>query len=153
MFGESPTGSAEQGKIINDFHVQRILKLIDTSGGQILYGGKANPSVKHIQPTIILNPGKDSALMSEEIFGPVLPILVYKNLEEVTTLINEKPKPLAVYFYCQTNHADLGKIQTQTSSGAICVNECFMQMVSHYQGFGGVGESGYGRYGGYEGFK
>ncbi len=56
-------------------------------------------SVKHVQPTIILNPSKDSAMMNEEIFGPVMPILVYKNLEEVTSLINEKPKPLAVYFY------------------------------------------------------
>jgi len=129
------------------------LKLIDTSGGKILYGGKANESVKHIQPTIILNPTKDSPLMNEEIFGPILPILVYKNIEEVINYINEKPKPLAVYFYGQTNHAELGRIQTQTSSGAILANECFMQMVSHYQGFGGVGESGYGRYGGYEGFK
>ena len=110
MFGESPTGSADQGKIINDFHVQRILNLIDTSGGKIIYGGKANPGVKHVQPTIILNPSKDSAIMNEEIFGPVLPVIVYRNFEEVTALINDKPKPLAVYFYGQSNHADLGRI-------------------------------------------
>jgi len=55
--------------------------------------------VKHIEPTIILNPTKDSPLMNEEIFGPILPILTYKNLEEVTSYINEKPKPLAIYFY------------------------------------------------------
>lgn len=132
MYGESPTGSAEQGKIINDFHVQRLTKLIDSSGGKTIYGGKTNISVKHIEPTVILNPTKDSPLMNEEIFGPILPILTYKNLEEATSYINEKPKPLAIYFYGQSSHRDFGILQTQTSSGAILANECFMQIVSHY---------------------
>ena len=60
LFGESATGSAEQGKMINDFHLKRVIKLIDTSGGKIVLGGKANSTVKHIEPTIILNPSKDS---------------------------------------------------------------------------------------------
>jgi aldehyde dehydrogenase (NAD+) len=129
------------------------MKLIETSGGEIVFGGKANTSVKHIEPTIILNPSKDSHLLEEEIFGPVLPILTYKNFDEVVDYINDRPKPLAVYFYGKPNHKEALRLQDETSSGAVCVNDCFMQIISHYQGFGGVGDSGNGRYGGYEGFK
>jgi len=132
MFGESPTGSAEQGKMINDFHLQRVMGLIDTSGGKIVLGGKANASVKHIEPTIILNPKKDASILEEEIFGPVLPILTYKHFDEVIDLINDKPKPLAVYFYGKPNHNDAKRLHDETSSGAVCVNDCFMQIVSHY---------------------
>lgn len=111
MFGENDTGSSEQGKIINDFHLQRILKLIENSGGKIVHGGKSNASVKHIQPTIILNPSKDSKLMEEEIFGPVMPILTYSNFDEVINYINDKPKPLAVYFYGSTSNREVERIE------------------------------------------
>ena len=82
------------------------MKLIETSGGKIVLGGKANPGVKHIEPTIILNPSKDSQILEEEIFGPVLPILKYQNFDEVVDFINDKPKPLAVYFYGKPNHKE-----------------------------------------------
>lgn len=91
--------------------------------------------------------------MNEEIFGPILPILVYKNLTEVINYINEKPKALAVYFYGQCACTDAVRVFNETSSGCFSTNECIMQCLSNYQGFGGVGESGSGRYGGFEGFK
>ncbi len=105
---------------------------MDTSKGEIVYGGKVNAEVKHIQPTIIINPANDSPLMNEEIFGPILPILVYKNLDEVINYINEKPKALAVYFFGQSASADAGRVFNETSSGCFSTNECIMQCVSHY---------------------
>lgn len=98
------------GKIINDFHVKRLTNLLDTSGGQIVYGGRVNDKARHIQPTLILNPKEDSPIMNEEIFGPILPIFIYKNLEEVLTLINDRPKPLAIYYYGAPAHPDSARI-------------------------------------------
>jgi aldehyde dehydrogenase (NAD+) len=153
FWGEKPDGSDEQGKIINNIHVARLTKLIDTAGGKLMYGGKVNEGKKHIQPTIILNPNQDSQLMLDEIFGPILPIFTYKSMNEVIDFINNKPKPLAVYYFGKPHHKDSTDLRYKTSSGCFMTNECLMQCISHYQAFGGVGESGQGRYGGYEGFK
>jgi aldehyde dehydrogenase (NAD+) len=99
---------------------------MDTSGGEIAYGGRINAAKKHIQPTLIINPKDDSPLMNEEIFGPILPIIVYRNLDEVISYINKKPKPLAVYFYGNPNHQESWRIFNTTSSGAYLTNECIM---------------------------
>jgi acyl-CoA reductase-like NAD-dependent aldehyde dehydrogenase len=74
-------------------------------------------------------------------------------MSEVIDFINAKPKPLAVYFFGKPHHKDSTELRYKTSSGCFMTNECLMQCISHYQAFGGVGESGQGRYGGYEGFK
>jgi aldehyde dehydrogenase (NAD+) len=126
------TGSAVQGKMVNEFHLKRVMKLIETAGGKIMLGGKANLSTKHIEPTIIFNPNRDSQILDEEIFGPVLPILTYSNFDEVLDFINDKPKPLAVYFYGKPSHKEAHRLQNETSSGAVGVNDCFMQVISHY---------------------
>lgn len=80
MFGEMPGGSPEMGKVIADFHCDRLKKLIDTSKGNILYGGKVNRDIKYVEPTVIQNPDKNSPIMQEEIFGPVLPILTFTTI-------------------------------------------------------------------------
>jgi len=126
FWGTNPNGSDSQGKIINQFHVKRLERLIDTAGGQKIYGGRSNPGVKHIEPTIILNPDMESELMQDEIFGPIMPILVYKNIEDVCKMINSKPKPLAVYFYGNANSKDGVVLFNKTSSGAFMTNECLM---------------------------
>ena len=131
-FGTSNDGHGDQGKIINDFHVKRLEKLINTAGGKKLYGGKINHEKKHIQPTLILNPDVDAPIMNEEIFGPILPIFTYKNIKEVIQFINARPKPLAVYFYGNSNSMDRAELAFNTSSGAFMVNECLMQALSHY---------------------
>jgi coniferyl-aldehyde dehydrogenase len=73
-----------------------------------------------------LNPSQDAAILQEEIFGPILPIMVYKNLDEVIKYINERPKPLAVYFYGKATHPDSIRVFNQTSSGAYMTNDCLM---------------------------
>lgn len=81
MYGDSPTGSTEMGKIIIDWHCDRLKNLIDTSKGEIIFGGKVNRELKYVEPTIILNPDPKSPLMQEEIFGPVLPIMSFEKID------------------------------------------------------------------------
>jgi aldehyde dehydrogenase (NAD+) len=146
FWGEDPKGNDQQGHIINDFHFERVKKLMETSGGEIIYGGQTYAPNKHIQPTMIMNPKDDSPIMNEEIFGPVLPIKVYKDIDDVICYINDREKALVVYFMGNANHADSKKVQDRTSSGEYSTNECLSHILSHYTGFGGVGESGTGRY-------
>lgn len=153
MYGEKPEGSEFQGKMITDFHVDRVKKLIDTAGGKIVCGGNVNKEVKHIEPTIILQPSLDSPLMKEEIFGPVMPIFPYKDIREVVKFINARDKPLAIYYFGQPDSYNATMLHSETSSGAFVTNEVITHINSHSLGFGGVGASGYGRHGGYEGYK
>lgn len=100
MYGEKkPEGDEMQGKMINDFHYERVCKLIDGAGGTKICGGIRNKEVRHIEPTVILQPDLDSALMKEEIFGPVMPVFPFKDIREVIKFINEREKPLAVYYF------------------------------------------------------
>lgn len=104
MFGEGkPEGTELQGKMINDFHCNRVSKLIDSAGGTLVCGGKVNKEVRHIEPTIILQPDLNSDLMREEIFGPVMPIFPFKDISEVIKFINDRDKPLAVYYFGNPN--------------------------------------------------
>ena len=80
QFGESEEGSADMGKVINDFHVQRLIKLMETSGGKIVHGGKVRTDIKYIEPTIILDPNPQSKMMTDEIFGPIMPIIPFKTM-------------------------------------------------------------------------
>jgi len=91
--------------------------------------------------------------MKEEIFGPVLPIVPYKRIDDVINHINSKDKPLAIYYFGDTSNENCQLLREQTSSGGFVCNEVINQVGSHTLGFGGVGASGYGRYGGFEGFK
>ena len=105
-------------------------------------------------PTVVLNPDKESPLMQDEIFGPILPVYSYQTFDEVIKMINEKDKPLVVYYFgkscCGGNYKRLEK---ETSSGSLVVNETIFHVGNPDLPFGGVGFSGYGRYHGFEGFK
>lgn len=143
------------GKLITDWHCDRLEKMIKESGGDIILGGRnINKKIKYIEPTIILNPKPDSSVMTEEIFGPILPIITFRNIDETIKIINEKDKPLAVYYFGKVlSNPNKEKLMNETSSGSFVVNEVIFQIVNHSFGFGGVGGSGYGRYGGFDGFK
>ena len=80
QFGESEEGSADMGKVINDFHVKRLTRLMETSGGKIVHGGKIRTDIKYIEPTIIVEPNMESELMTDEIFGPIMPIIPFKTM-------------------------------------------------------------------------
>ena len=147
-------GSENQGKMVNDLHFERMKRCIEKSEGDIVYGGKQfNKETKHIEPTIIVNANLSSELMTDEIFGPIMPIVTYKNFDEAIKFINDREKPLALYYYGDKDSVNSKRCVDETSSGAFMTNDSIMHVLSHYAGFGGVGESGYGRYHGQEGFK
>ena len=87
------------GKVITDWHCDRLRNLILNCEGEILCGGGINKEIKYVEPTIVLNPNKDSSLMDEEIFGPILPIITYTHINEAINYINKKDKALAVYYF------------------------------------------------------
>lgn len=140
--------------MVNDLHFERMKRCIETSGGEVVFGGKVfNKETKHIEPTIIDNPSLESEVMNDEIFGPIMPIVTYRNFDEAVKFINDREKPLALYYYGNKDHANAKRLINETSSGAFMTNDSILHVLSHYAGFGGVGESGYGRYHGHEGFK
>lgn len=129
--------------IINDKHFNRLLGLID--GEDILFGGNNDPAKRFIEPTILNNITWHSKVMGEEIFGPILPVLTYSNLEEVIAAINAQPKPLALYVF--SDDADVqNMVLSRTSFGGGCINDTIIHAATHQLGFGGVGESGMGSY-------
>jgi len=141
--------------VINQRHTQRIAGLLQDAvakGARTLTGGEVDVAGCYIAPTLLDQVPRDAAIMSEEIFGPLLPILTFRNVDEVVRQINEGPKPLALYVFSQ-DKARTRRILAQTSSGGVAIN----QVVLHYaQGnlpFGGVNNSGIGNAHGEFGFK
>lgn len=130
-------------KIINQHHYQRLLKLIENE--DIIIGGKGNNQTIQIEPTILDNINWDSLIMQEEIFGPLLPIITYNNLDEVIQKINQRPKPLALYFFSNSKD-NQQKILSNISYGGGCINDTIIHLGNSYLPFGGVGESGMGSY-------
>ena len=98
-FGEKPNGSDDMGKMINEFHTERMERIIETAGGKVVCGGKVKKDIKYCEPTLIIDPKKDSELMTDEIFGPIMPIYPYKDISEVMKMIKSLEKPLCVYYF------------------------------------------------------
>lgn len=146
--------SKHYARIVNEKHSIRLQELLQdalSKGAIIEYSGKVDLEKHFFHPTIITNVSLASRIMHEEIFGPILPILVYNNLDDVITIINDKPKPLALYIF--TNDTESReKVIRDTSSGAVCVNDCAIHFLHHKLPFGGIGNSGMGQSHGYSGF-
>lgn len=87
------------GRIITEWHTARCQELLSNCGGKIICGGKVDKQNKFCAPTVILQPNEDSAVMQEEIFAPILPVVTYKNFDEVISYVNKKDKPLAIYYF------------------------------------------------------
>ncbi|OLS01917.1 aldehyde dehydrogenase [Tissierella creatinophila] len=143
LFGSRPEENLEFPKIINKKHFNRLNGLIET--GEIIYGGKANAKTNQIGLTLMDNVGWDDPIMQEEIFGPILPIIVYEDLNEIISLINRRPKPLALYLFTKSKEIER-KIIEEVSYGGGCINDTIVHLATSYMGFGGVGESGMGSY-------
>ncbi len=148
FFGEPQRQSQDFGRIISDRHFQRISKMVT---GDIIAGGITDASTRYISPTVIDNVTLDHPAMQEEIFGPIMPVLTYDNIDEVISHINRGERPLALYLF--SNSSSLRRrIENETSSGAICVNECMVHAGHPNLPFGGIGNSGIGGYNGKHGF-
>ncbi len=149
FYGEEPLKSPDYARIINERHFNRLSAFL--GNGKILFGGTTDPASRFIAPTLLGDVTWEDPIMQEEIFGPILPILEYENLDEVINLLSKKPKPLALYFFSQ-NGSLQERILRDTSSGGLCINETVSHILPANLPFGGVGESGLGAYHGQASF-
>ena len=149
QFTESPLSNSDYGKIINQKHFQRILALIDPS--KTVFGGENDPDNLRIAPTLMDGVSFDDAVMQEEIFGPVLPVLTYDSLEHAAARINSMAHPLALYIFTENKKA-AEKITRSCGFGGGCINDVVIHLATSQMGFGGFGESGMGSYHGKAGF-
>jgi aldehyde dehydrogenase (NAD+) len=143
FYGEDPRTNTEFPKIINEKHFNRLKGLIE--GGHAVIGGRANPKTNQIEPTVLDLVEWNSTIMAEEIFGPVLPVLVYEDLKEAVSEINRHPKPLALYYFTESKERERYVLKN-TSYGGGCINDTMVHLASSHMPFGGVGESGMGGY-------
>lgn len=149
QYGENPLANPDYGKIVNKKHFDRLLSLIDNK--KVVCGGNADKAALQIAPTVMDNVTFSDAVMGEEIFGPILPILTYDAFEDVYEMLKDKQKPLALYIFSQ-NKEHIRGILNRISFGGGCVNDVVIHLATSEMGFGGVGESGMGAYHGKAGF-
>jgi aldehyde dehydrogenase (NAD+) len=141
--------------IVNTRQFDRLSRLLTSHGGRVtLGGGTSGPDAKRpaIEPTVVVDPLPDSELMQEEIFGPILPVLSIKDLDEAIAFVNERDKPLALYLFSSSKKAR-ERVLAETSSGGVVVNHLAMHVLVPQLPFGGVGTSGMGAYHGEWGFQ
>lgn len=149
-WGDTVNDTPTMCKIINNKHFDRISNILETNKDRIVFGGNRVNETRYIEPTI-LDVDWDSTAMAEEIFGPVLPILTYTNLDDTIRAIKTREKPLAFYIFSRNKHT-ISKLIHEVSSGSVGVNSTIMQIVNPNLPFGGVGNSGIGSYHGRESF-
>ncbi len=150
LYGENPKESPDYCRIISKANVQRLESLFE--GSEIIYGGKTDRELKYVEPTILDKVDSSSAVMQQEIFGPLMPIMEYTDLDEVIEFINKRDKPLALYLFTASKNTRK-KVLKHTSSGGACINETIMHVANPNIPFGGVGNSGIGAYHGKKSFE
>lgn len=146
--------SKDYGRIINDINFDRVQKLLEDAkekGAKVEFGGQINKQDQYIQPTLLSNVNMEMKIMQDEIFGPILPIVTYKNNEDVTELLNSFPSPLALYIM-SNNKNNTKYFLNHTVAGGTCINELMLTSVNPHLPFGGVNNSGVGKTGGKHSF-
>ena len=149
QYGENPLENPDYGRIVNAKHFDRVCALIDPEKAAI--GGRYHGETLQIEPTVLSDVTWSDAVMQEEIFGPVLPILTYRDMSEVYAMLADKPKPLALYIFSEDKKA-IREVTQRCRYGGGCVNDVVIHLATSNMGFGGVGESGMGAYHGKIGF-
>ena len=149
MYGSQPQESPDYARIINDRHFERLRGLMDPA--RVVHGGQTLPAERYIAPTLLAPVSPDDAVMQEEIFGPLLPILTYDTVEEALDLLRRYPNPLAFYFFTQDRALRQRLLETVPFGGG-SQNDTLVQVFSHSLPFGGRGQSGMGAYHGKHSF-
>ena len=149
QYGKEPLQNKNYGKIVNEKHFDRISGLIDPA--RVVVGGQVNRETLQIAPTVMKDVTWEDAVMKEEIFGPIMPILTYERFEDLYEMLADKAKPLAFYLF--TEDGKLAQEATRRFAfGGGCINDVVIHLATSEMGFGGVGESGMGAYHGKIGF-
>ena len=149
QYGEVPLRNSDYGKIINKRHFDRLCGLIDPE--KVVLGGECSPETLQIAPTVMDGVTWDDAVMQDEIFGPIMPILTFRSFDEVYALLANKPKPLALYLFAEDKQR-IREVTERCRYGGGCINDTVIHLATSDMGFGGVGESGMGSYHGRTGF-
>ena len=149
QFGTRPLANPDYGRIVNVKHFDRLTGLLDPA--KTVIGGESNPETLQIAPTVLDRVTWEDPVMQEEIFGPILPVLTYRNFEEIFGLLADRPKPLALYLFSE-DRDHIRAVTARCASGGGCVNDVVIHLATSAMGFGGVGESGMGSYHGKAGF-
>ena len=150
QFGENVRNSEDYPRIVNKSSLERLSGYLND--GKIYYGGNIDEDNLYMEPTLIIKPDLNSPLMSDEIFGPILPILVYEDLDNVIKFINHREKPLALYCFSESKKK-IKYVLTSTTSGGVTINDTIIHVANPNLPFGGVGNSGVGKYHGKESFE
>jgi aldehyde dehydrogenase (NAD+) len=145
-------GEPPAQKIVNVRQLDRLRRLLTGHGGKVVLGGGVDTDAVAVEPTVVVDPDPDSDLMTEEIFGPVLPVLSVASMDDAVAFVNARPKPLALYVFTGSGET-AERVLATTSSGGAVVNHLAMHLLSPQLPFGGVGGSGMGAYHGEWGFQ
>ena len=149
FFGDDPQQSADYGRIIHRRHFERLRALL--AAGKIAHGGRHDAADLFIEPTLLTQLPPDAALLREEIFGPILPVLPFDRLDDVLAGLRGEPPPLALYLFTRSRVIER-KVLAATRSGGVCLNDTISHILGRDLPFGGLGESGMGAYHGRAGF-
>uniref|UniRef100_A0A674EHV7 Aldehyde dehydrogenase n=1 Tax=Salmo trutta TaxID=8032 RepID=A0A674EHV7_SALTR len=152
FYGPDPGASLDMGRIVTPRHWRRLMDMLENSKGKVVIGGESREEDRYIAPTVLVDVQESDALMQEEIFGPILPILTIESLEEGIDYINRQEKPLALYVFSDETSV-VTTVLNNTSSGGFCGNDGIVHMALPGLPFGGVGASGMGSYHGRWGFE
>lgn len=157
FYGMTPLAqqsSRSYARMVNDKHHQRVERLYDDAvahRAHVVTGGLMDRDARYIAPTVLTDVSLDAAVMHEEIFGPLLPVVKYGNLDKALAFINSKPYPLALYIFSK-NKQNIQQVMQATTAGGTCVNETLLHFTHPELPFGGIGNSGVGKGYGYHGF-
>ncbi|ACL20215.1 Aldehyde Dehydrogenase [Desulfitobacterium hafniense DCB-2] len=143
FYGHDPLGNEDYPKIINQKHFERLLGLLKS--GRVVEGGRSDEKTRRIAPTILDDVTWESPVMQEEIFGPLLPVLEFESFDAALAMVNQHPKPLALYLFTRSKDHEAQAI-SKTSFGGGCINDTIIHLANPNLRFGGVGESGMGQY-------
>lgn len=147
--------SPDYCRAVSSGHLAGLIRVLDASvaaGARIEIGGVTDPDQRYLSPTILTGVHRDSPIMEEEIFGPILPVLTYSSLDEALELVRSREKPLALYVFA-SDRAVVDKVLSGTTAGGTCVNSVMLHVANPDLPFGGVGNSGMGSYHGIFGFQ
>ncbi len=149
QFGRHPLENRDYGKMINKKHYDRICSLIEDD--KVVHGGKRDAESLRIEPTVMDDVTWDDPVMGQEIFGPIMPVVTYKNLQEAIDMVEDHAKPLALYIF-STDKGNIKNVTENCRYGGGCINDAVVHIATSEMPFGGVGESGMGAYHGKRGF-
>jgi aldehyde dehydrogenase (NAD+) len=153
FYGADPSVSPDYGRIVNERHHARLTALLDRGGFEdVAVGGQHDVDARYLAPTVLTGVKPDAAVMDDEIFGPILPVLTYDDLGEAIAFVNDRPKPLALYVFSERD-GQVERVLTHTSAGGVTVNHTLLHLAVADLPFGGVGPSGMGAYHGESGFR